>query len=160
MNVDAGTGEIPELMMSLMRQFSVARTRLSAARRDDAPPAYLLAKIGQGAPRRAGELAAELCADPSTVSRQVAMLVRSGLVQRQADPGDGRASILVLTDAGRERLEQLFRQRESLFGAVVADWTESDRQDFARLFRRYVESFESHRDDLIDGLIDSSQLSH
>ncbi len=147
--------EIPELMMVLMRQYTLARARVAAARRDDAPPVHLLAKIGDGPPRRAGELAAELCADPSTVSRQVAMLVKSKLVRRQADPEDGRASILELTDTGRERLQQLFRQRESLFGAVTADWTDEDRQEFTRLFRRYVESFEAHRDGLVDGLIRS-----
>ncbi len=152
------TDEIPELMMMLMRQYALARSRVAAAGRDDAPPVHLLVKIGEGPPRRAGELAAELCADPSTVSRQVAMLVRSKLVRRQSDPEDGRASILELTDSGRERLQQLFRQRESLFGAVIADWSDEDRMEFARLFRRYVESFESHREALVDGLICSSHV--
>lgn len=150
--------EISELMMTLMRQYTLARSRVAAAHRDDAPPVHLLAKIGEGEPRRAGELAAELCADPSTVSRQVAMLVSSGLVRRQSDPEDGRASILELTDSGRERLQQLFRQRESLFGSVIADWSEEDRTEFARLFRRYVESFESHREALVDALICSSHV--
>ena len=42
-------------------------------------------------------LAAAVHSDPSTVSRQVAALVRAGLIERQADPEDGRASVLVPT---------------------------------------------------------------
>ena len=47
-----------------------------------------------------------LCADPSTVSRQVASLVKAGLVERQADPDDGRASILVPTELGRAKVRE------------------------------------------------------
>ena len=54
-------------------------------------------------PLRAGALADCLQSDPSTVSRQVAALVKDGLLERRADPDDGRASLLVLTDAATRR---------------------------------------------------------
>ena len=47
---------------------------------------------------RAGALAECMQSDPSTVSRQVAALVKDGLLERRADPADGRASLLVLTE--------------------------------------------------------------
>src|SRR5688572_8855841 len=46
------------------------------------------------------DLAAEHALDPSTISRAVAALGRAGLVARTADPSDGRASTLHLTDHG------------------------------------------------------------
>src|SRR4051794_15781166 len=42
--------------------------------------------------------------DPSTVSRAVASLVGLRPAERRADPADGRAGVLALTDAGRTAL--------------------------------------------------------
>lgn len=142
------TPDIPELMMRLMRQHMVMRTRLASMHRGEVSPGFLLAKLGVG-PRRAAELAAELDADPSTVSRQVAALVKQKLVERQADPLDGRSSLLVLTEAGIRRREELLRRRSALFGGMIRDWPERDRQTFTRLLERYVKSLEEHRDDLV-----------
>ncbi|WP_051265398.1 MarR family winged helix-turn-helix transcriptional regulator [Nakamurella lactea] len=146
---EEASDEIPDLMMRLMRQFGIAKSRVSALHREDAVPLYLLAKIGEGPPRRAGTLAAELDADPSTVSRQVAQLVKDGMVERKADPEDGRASILELTDAGRRRRAEMFRHRATVFGAVTQDWTDGERAEFGRLLHRYVEQFEADREDLL-----------
>ncbi|MDQ2846139.1 MAG: MarR family winged helix-turn-helix transcriptional regulator [Actinomycetota bacterium] len=150
----ADPADIPELMMRLMRQHMVMRTRLASIHRGEVAPSFLLAKLGEG-PRRAAELAAELCADPSTVSRQVASMVREKLVERQADPLDGRASILVLTEAGFRRREELIRRRSALFGGMIHDWSKSDQQAFTQLLGRYVASLEEHRDDLVAGMSDS-----
>ncbi|MGI8416610.1 MAG: MarR family winged helix-turn-helix transcriptional regulator [Nakamurella sp.] len=150
----ADPADIPELMMRLMRQHTVLRSRLASMNRGEVAPSFLLAKLGDG-PRKAAELAAELCADPSTVSRQVASMVRDKLVERRADPLDGRASILVLTEAGFRRREELFRRRRALFGGMIRDWSEFDKQTFTRLLGRYVASLEEHRDELVAGLSDS-----
>src|SRR5829696_6019412 len=70
-------------------------------------------------PCRPGVLAEQSHADPSTISRQVAELVRRGLVERQADPSDGRASLLAITDAGREVCEQVRTLRRELLAATA-----------------------------------------
>jgi DNA-binding MarR family transcriptional regulator len=150
---DPGSDEIPDLMMRLMRQFGIAKIRASALHRDDAVPMYLLAKIGEGNPRRSGALAAELDADPSTVSRQVAQLVKDGMVERKADPHDGRACVLELTEAGRRRRQEMFRHRATIFGAITDDWTDKEKDEFGRLLRRYVERFETDRDKLLAGVL-------
>src|ERR1700755_3345303 len=62
-----------------------------------------LGVIAQG-PCRPGQVAEKLCLDRSVISRQVAALVDAGLVDRASDPDDGRAELVSLTDAGRERL--------------------------------------------------------
>ncbi|PSL51791.1 DNA-binding MarR family transcriptional regulator [Saccharothrix carnea] len=71
----------------------------------------------------AKELAARAGLDPSTVSRAVAALVAHGLVERRADPADGRASILVVTERGRAALADAREFYDRLLGRALADWS-------------------------------------
>jgi DNA-binding MarR family transcriptional regulator len=88
-------------------------------------------------PQRPGALA-ELCySDPSTISRQVAELVRRDLVRREPDPSDGRASLLAITDAGREVCERVRTLRRALLAAAVASWTDAELTNFAGLLSRF-----------------------
>jgi DNA-binding MarR family transcriptional regulator len=88
-------------------------------------------------PQRPGALA-ELCySDPSTISRQVAELVRRDLVRREPDPSDGRASLLAITDAGREVCERVRTLRTELLAAAVTGWTDAELDTFAGLLSRF-----------------------
>ncbi len=71
----------------------------------------------------AKELAASAGLDPSTVSRAVAALVANGLVERRADPDDGRASILVVTGRGRAELADARDWYDRLLRRALADWS-------------------------------------
>ena len=96
----------------------------------------LLFPLTEG-PQRPGALA-ELChADPSTISRQVAELVRRDLVRRERDPSDGRANLLAITDAGREVCERVRTLRRELLAAAVAAWTDAELDTFAGLLSRF-----------------------
>jgi DNA-binding MarR family transcriptional regulator len=64
---------------------------------------HTLGVIAQGT-CRPGQVAEKLCLDRSVISRQVAALAQHGLVGRVGDPEDGRAELVSLTEAGRERL--------------------------------------------------------
>ena len=44
-----------------------------------------------------------------------------------------------LTPAGREVVASISELRRELLEAVVADWTERDRREFARLLGRFAE---------------------
>ncbi|WP_328592576.1 MarR family winged helix-turn-helix transcriptional regulator [Saccharopolyspora elongata] len=76
----------------------------------------------RGGPLRAGEIAAALCMSPSTISRQVAVLVGSGLIERRADPDDGRASLLAATATGRRMLDAERRRRAAQYIDALAGW--------------------------------------
>jgi DNA-binding MarR family transcriptional regulator len=89
------------------------------------------------APQRPGALAELAHADPSTISRQVAELVRRGLVQREPDPSDGRASLLAITDAGRDVCVQVRRLRRELLASAVAEWDDADLATFGDLLTRF-----------------------
>ena len=91
---------------------------------------------------RSSALAEAVLSDPSTISRQVAGLVKDGLVERRADPGDGRASVLAVTEAGRQLLIERRRQRNEAIEQVVADWSDEEFKGFADLFERFVQNYE------------------
>jgi DNA-binding MarR family transcriptional regulator len=99
----------------------------------------LLHPLTRLGPLRQGALAELVHADPSTVSRHVAVLVERGLVRRVADESDGRASRLVVTDDGRAALEALRRERESHLERVTAGWSAADLACFTTLFGRLLD---------------------
>ena len=58
--------------------------------------------IAQHGPLRLGDLANRERVTAPTMSRVVTILEQAELVQRESDPGDGRATLLSVTPAGRE----------------------------------------------------------
>lgn len=71
---------------------------------------------------RPGHIAAKLGVDPSVVSRQLAGLHRTGLVERGTDPADRRAELISLTPAGSERLRQARRTMCAALGERLDHW--------------------------------------
>ena len=97
---------------------------------------FPLCRVG---PLRQSALADLVHADRSTVSRHVTSLVEQGLVRRDADEFDGRASVLVITDAGRAQLDRLRAEREAYLREVTADWTDEELHTFTSLFDRLLD---------------------
>ncbi|TSD95589.1 MarR family transcriptional regulator [Skermania sp. ID1734] len=115
---------------------------------DPAAYACLFRLLAEG-PMRSGALAEAMYADPSTMSRQVAQLVERGLVERRADPGDGRASVLAVTEVGREMAAHLRQLRNARLDRILSDWTDDERRDFARLLGKFVTDYECRRPEVI-----------
>jgi DNA-binding MarR family transcriptional regulator len=86
---------------------------------------------------RATDLAAHYALDKSTVSRQVAALERTGLIERRLAPDDHRVQVLHLTDAGRHLLARVTESRRAAFRERLADWPEEDLARFAEYLIRY-----------------------
>lgn len=106
----------------------------------------LLVHLVKDGPQRAGTLAESVYSDPSTISRQVAQLVRLGLVERTADPEDGRATLLAATDEGRRVFEENRRNRNERIAGLMGEWDPADRARFADLLVRFTTDFENqHR---------------
>ncbi|MEV0061284.1 MarR family transcriptional regulator [Nocardia sp. NPDC050718] len=100
-------------------------------------------------PMRSGALAEAVHSDASTVSRQVAQLVERGLVRRVADPDDGRATVLEVTDQGREVAERIRTRRRESVAIVTEDWSGDDRATFAALLTRFVDDYDAARPTLL-----------
>ncbi|MEW2545941.1 MarR family transcriptional regulator [Streptomyces sp. NPDC047002] len=103
--------------------------------------AYLLLnRLDLEGPMGVKALAAGMGIDSSTVTRQVAPLVDSGLVKRTSHPDDGRAVVLELSERGRARLDEVRRSRRLLMQRVTEEWTEDERISFTTLLTRFNRS--------------------
>ncbi|MFJ2175534.1 MarR family winged helix-turn-helix transcriptional regulator [Streptomyces sp. NPDC087851] len=106
--------------------------------------AYLLLnRLDQEGPMGVKALAAGMGIDSSTVTRQVAPLVDTGLVKRTSHPEDGRAVVLQLSARGLAKLDEVRSSRRALMAQVTADWTEDERNSFTTLLTRLNGSFAS-----------------
>ncbi len=100
--------------------------------------AYLLLnRLDHEGPMGVKALAEGMGIDSSTVTRQVAPLVESGLVQRTSHPEDGRAVVLALSLDGKTRLEEVRTSRRTLMAVVTDDWSAAERESFTGLLGRF-----------------------
>lgn len=79
--------------------------------------------------------------DFSTVSRQVQVCEKAGLVERQADPTDARATLVWLTQYGLEMLERMLAVERAAILDTISDWSLEDQAQFARLLTRFATRF-------------------
>jgi len=105
----------------------------------------LLVQLTKCGPTRQADLAEASLLDPSTVSRHVGQLVRLGLVERRPDPQDGRAVRLVVTDHGREIVEETVRRRNQAFVAALRGWRPEDLRALIDLLARFNDDLETFR---------------
>ena len=101
----------------------------------------LLATLVKRGPLRQSELATCSFLDPSTISRHVAHLVRTQLVERRPDPADGRAVQLVPTVAGLRAYDRLAEQRDKWLAEVLSTWDPADTRLLVDLMRRLNDTF-------------------
>jgi DNA-binding MarR family transcriptional regulator len=139
--------EIGSQLVRLVRLIERMKAQYQAENPDavDRATYLLLVHLVKDGPRRAGALADAVHSDPSTVSRQVAHLVQLGLVERVADPADGRASLLVATAEGRRVFDENRQLRNRSIAALLAGWPDDDRHAFALLLTRFTDEFEHHK---------------
>ena len=136
--------EVADTFIALMRSFTRTKARYMALAEHDMEwsSQVLLRHLAHVGPVRASAIAECLQFDPSTVSRQVAAMVKDGLVERVADPEDGRASTLVLTPKADAVLVAHDDVRIRHFADMLADWDEPDLRRFAALLRRFTDDYE------------------
>ena len=137
-------------MFAMGKQQASVGARMSKVGNFDRSAVILLKTLVHQGPSRSSALAAAIHSDPSTVSRQVAALVRDGLVERRADQEDGRASLVAATPKGVALLED-FRSRMGLaLARVVKDWAPDELERFVELFERFVGDHERFLPTLIN----------
>ncbi|MHC0430788.1 MarR family winged helix-turn-helix transcriptional regulator [Streptomyces sp. O3] len=143
---DMTTAGSPGLLDSLQHEVAVfarraEQTRLGGVgqvRNSMDRAAYLLLnRLGNEGPMGVKALAASMGIDSSTVTRQVAPLVESGLVSRASHPEDGRAVVLQLSPRGLARLDEVRSSRRELMARLTEDWTPEEREAFCALLTRF-----------------------
>lgn len=151
MEHNAIADSIGDSMMEMQRLRARMLAQVSAAMNDtfDPPAFHCLKHLTSDGPMQSKALAAAVCSDPSTVSRQIATLVDKGLVRREADPHDGRATVLAATEQGHEAVREARRRRNASLDMVLADWAPEERAQFADLLARFVAGYRTHRDEIV-----------
>jgi DNA-binding MarR family transcriptional regulator len=150
--VAADVEAVADTFVLLTRSFARARARLLAAAAHDVEwSAHIVLKVlASEGPMRSSALAERIESDPSTVSRQVAALVKNGLLERRADPEDGRACLLVPTAKADAVLSEHNDIRLEHFSRMLGDWSDDDISTFATLLRRFTDDFESANNDWLN----------
>lgn len=134
-------------LLRLLKSMERTSAHVAARRHDvvDKAAFAVLFRLLHDGPQRSGALAEAMLTDPSTVSRHVAQLVELGLVERTADPADGRATVLAITEQGHRTARDMRTRRNATISAVVADWPDTDIAVLTRLLARFTADLEHHR---------------
>jgi DNA-binding MarR family transcriptional regulator len=98
----------------------------------------LLRRVDDLGPIRVSQLAELLDLSLPVTSRALQRLDDDGLVTRQADPADGRATRIVATPAGRRARARIQQAMHDELAVVLTAWPESDRRLLAELLPRLV----------------------
>jgi DNA-binding MarR family transcriptional regulator len=139
-------------LVRLVRLINKAKSQVAAPGPDGierAAYAILFCLIHEG-PQRTSKLAEFLHSEISTISRQSSSLVQHGLVERQADPEDGRACLLAPTAEGMRVFEENRKQRNQWLAELLGDWSDDDRRKLTQLFARLNTAIEEHSPHLAD----------
>jgi len=146
-DIEAGR-RLATAMFALGKQHAALAQKMSRAGVDRSA-VMLIKTLAHMGPSRSSVLAAAVHSDPSTVSRQIATLVRDGLVERRADPEDGRASVLAPTEAGLKLLEEQRRRIGLALARVIRQWPREDVDAFIDLLERFTADHEANLPALI-----------
>ena len=97
----------------------------------------IMSRIEDSGPQRLSALAHAFGLDPSTITRQVQALETSGLLQRNRDPQDRRASLLELTETGHDVLGSTRTLRLQRLGDAIDSWSVEEQTTFGRLLEDF-----------------------
>jgi DNA-binding MarR family transcriptional regulator len=128
MTMSAGTVSTQEALQLVIAMHRLLRGLRRAA--DIATPhatqLIVLALLAQHGPLRVGELAARIPCPQPTATITVAGLQSAGLVTREADPADGRAARVLITEDGRHTLQSLAQSEAEALAVLLSTVGEED----------------------------------
>ncbi|HVV30151.1 MAG TPA: MarR family transcriptional regulator [Mycobacteriales bacterium] len=142
---ESAVAQLQQALTAFVRKTTTFRVALPNGQSLERSAYATLFRLQCAGPQRGSELAHELGLDLSTVSRQVAGLVRQGLVRKTSDPDDGRAWLLELTAAGRRLVQQGMAARETFLDELLVHWTEDDLRTFGQLLDRFNAALDARR---------------
>jgi DNA-binding MarR family transcriptional regulator len=91
-----------------------------------------LARLDRGGPITPGALAKQEQISPQSMGATLAALEGRGLIERAADPDDGRRAVMSISDAGAELLRSRRNAKvQQLARALSADFTPAERDQLA-----------------------------
>jgi DNA-binding MarR family transcriptional regulator len=117
--------------------------RLRSQHRFSLSQGSVLGRLDREGAQSTSKLAAAERVRPQSMGQTVAELEAQGLIERHADPADGRSALIELTEAGRvELLEDRGRREGWLAEAIEQNLTDEEREvldQSVRLLARLAE---------------------
>jgi DNA-binding MarR family transcriptional regulator len=103
--------------------------RLRAEHRFSLSQGSVLGRLDREGPQNTSKLAAAERVRPQSMGQTVAELEAQGLIERHADPADGRSALIELTEAGRVELREDRGRREGwLAEAIEESFSDGERK--------------------------------
>ncbi|MFB7289066.1 MarR family winged helix-turn-helix transcriptional regulator [Actinacidiphila glaucinigra] len=136
-----GEDDALEFVVSLHRLVRLLR-RARPEPRVQPTPLIVLALLNQYGPCRVGVLAERAACTQPTVTAAVGQLEAGGLVRREPDPADGRATRVVMTAPGRRELVRMACGEAEALAARLATLPPEDVRkvlEAGRLLRRLTD---------------------
>ncbi len=155
--LDDGRGaELVDAVMTASRVLVAIAARSLAAAGDVTLPQYrALVVLASGGPQRAVDLAGVLGVNPSSATRLVDRLVRSGLVRRTRERADRRALRVALSPAGRSLVAEVTRRRRAEFAQLLAALPADQHEQVVAALRAIADAAgEASEHDLAVGLVE------
>ncbi len=148
--------ELVDAVMTASRVLvAIAARSLAAAGEVTLPQYRALVVLASRGPQRAVDLAGVLGVNPSSATRLVDRLVRSGLVRRTRERTDRRALRVALSPAGRALVAEVTRRRREEFAQLLRALPPGRHEDVVAALRAIaVAAGEASEHDLAVGLTD------
>jgi DNA-binding MarR family transcriptional regulator len=127
-----------EVGVLIRRVKRVIGERARAVHPDLQPASYLmLTFLASEGPQRSSVVSERFNVDKGAISRQVQHLVDLGLLVREPDPADGRATLVSASPDAVLRMEGVDRDRRRWLEEQLAEWSEDDLREFVTGLGRY-----------------------
>lgn len=147
-----GTQGVDHVFLALEKELAVFLRRARASSGEMARAVHpglesaaygLLVQLEAAGVQRGTDLAVYFGVGKATMSRQLRALEEVGLVSREPDPADGRASLVRLTEEGLERFRRVRDARRETYVRKLAHWDRGEIAELARLLHELNVSAES-----------------
>lgn len=143
-NIDEALNTVEQQISLFWRRARSVSYQLSRQVHPDLEPAAygLLSVIRREGPIRLTDLALNIGVGKPSVSRQIAFLESIGLVFKEADPLDGRAQSIRLTEKGEEKMHQVQDARRQDFRERLGEWPVKELQALAEYMAKLNSTFD------------------
>jgi len=134
-----------ELGVLIRRVRRVIGERARAVHPDLQPASYLmLTYLAAEGPQRSSVVSDKFNVDKGAISRQVQHLCDLGLLEREPDPVDGRATLISASADAVRRMTAVDRDRRRWLDEQLKGWSEQDLHEFVSGLGRYNEALDKH----------------
>ncbi|MGQ4599424.1 MarR family transcriptional regulator [Nocardia sp. R6R-6] len=140
----------PDIAQSLIKEFYLMGRAIRIALAHPVEGQLLPGGIGvlgaleSKGPCRQVDLAVDMCISASALSRHVTELAGEGYISRHADPTDGRATLIRVTDEGRDLLQRVQASRARGLQTVLADWREEEAEQACLAVQKLRNTLTAH----------------